>query len=72
MTHEIQQLCATPASWIWCDADSHAGGRLAQFRLTFSADAPACWTGFADTAYTLCCNGHVLGIGPVHGGAYRP
>ena len=38
---------------------------MAQFRLRFDADTRATWTGFADTLYTLFCNGEPVGVGPV-------
>ena len=50
-----------PAAWIWTGNAPDAHGQMAQFRLRFEADANATWTGFADTLYTLFCNGRVVG-----------
>jgi len=55
------------ASWIWSDADPAAGGQFVCFRLLFTSAGPATWIGFADTTYTISCNGQVLGVGPVTG-----
>ena len=65
-------VLATPAAWIWTADDPDVGGQLARFRLSFAGPGPACWFGFADTAYTLFCNGHELGIGPATGIHTRP
>lgn len=53
--------------WIWSDDDPDAGAQVAQLRLEFTASGTASWTGFADTFYTLFCNGAVVGAGPVTG-----
>jgi hypothetical protein len=54
-------------AWIWSGHDPDAQGQVAQFRLAFPATGAACWTGFADTLYTLFCNGQVAGVGPATG-----
>ncbi|HUS46884.1 MAG TPA: hypothetical protein VM098_02105 [Phycisphaerae bacterium] len=54
-------------AWIWTGNDPDAHGQVAQFRLAFPATGAACWTGFADTLYTLFCNGRVVGVGPATG-----
>ncbi|HUT58457.1 MAG TPA: hypothetical protein VNA25_11490, partial [Phycisphaerae bacterium] len=56
-----------PAAWIWTGNDPDAHGQIAQFRLAFPATRTACWIGFADTLYTLFCNGRVIGVGPATG-----
>jgi len=56
-----------PAAWIWTGHDPDAHGQVAQFRLAFPATGTACWIGFADTLYTLFCNGRVVGVGPATG-----
>jgi len=56
-----------PAAWIWTGNDPDAHGQIAQFRLAFPATGTACWIGFADTLYTLFCNGRVAGVGPATG-----
>jgi hypothetical protein len=40
---------------------------MGHFRLRFRARRSATWTGFADTFYTLFCNGKVVGTGPTLG-----
>ena len=54
-----------PADWIWCAGDPDSGAQVAQFRLRFTAQAPVCWVGFADTFYSISCNGVHLGMGPI-------
>ncbi len=61
-----------PATWIWTDADPDAPGQLGRFRLSFRAAASARWLGFADTFYTLTCNGEVVGVGPATGVHTQP
>ena len=65
---------AAPAHWIWSQRDEREVDRMAQFRLTFDWDGtgPIAWTGFADTLYTLWCNGAVIGVGPVAGVSAKP
>ena len=55
------------ANWIWTDNNPGAHGQIGQFRLTFPTTGSASWTGFADTLYTLFCNGRVVGVGPATG-----
>ncbi|MFW5866167.1 MAG: hypothetical protein ACOCX2_00025 [Armatimonadota bacterium] len=62
------------ASWIWSDRAADEIDRMAQFRLTFEWDGSGdvWWLGFADTLYTIWCNGHVLGVGPVASVSEKP
>ena len=60
------------ASWIWSSNNPDAEGQIGQFRLVFETVGPACWVGFADTAYTLFVNGEVVGVGPATGIYTRP
>jgi len=62
------------ASWIWNDRAVDEIDRMAQFRLTFEWDGSGevWWLGFADTLYTIWCNGHVLGVGPVASVSEKP
>ncbi len=65
MTKEISQL--PPASWIWAQRPVDMADTMAQFRLEFDWDGAGevFWEGFADTLYTIWCNGVCLGVGPV-------
>jgi len=63
----MQQHTPSSLAWIWSDHDPQAAGQVAQLRLTFTSDGPIYWIGFADTFYTLYCNGTVVGVGPVTG-----
>ena len=63
--HELNALPA--AAWIWTGVDQDTPGQLGRFRLTFPNTPSARWLGFADTFYTLYCNGEVVGVGPASG-----
>jgi len=60
--------------WMWVDDDIHGPAQLAWFRLRFDArrGQNVRWVGFADSLYTLYCNGRELGIGPCTGLASKP
>lgn len=60
------------ANWIWTDFDADTPGQMAQFRLLFGPATRCRWTGFADTLYTLFCNGHAVGVGPTLGHHRKP
>jgi hypothetical protein len=59
-------------AWIWSDAAPLDGDQYAQFRLTFPATRNARFVGFADSTFTLFCNGSPVGIGPDFGIAQAP
>ncbi|MFW5728657.1 MAG: hypothetical protein ACOCYG_03255, partial [Spirochaetota bacterium] len=56
-----------PASWIWGHRSEKLADTMVQFRLEFDWDGggEVFWEGFADTLYTIWCNGVALGVGPV-------
>lgn len=60
------------AQWIWTEHDADAEGQIGEVRVLFTATPDASWTGFADTLYTLVCNGQVVGVGPTLGDHRRP
>jgi len=59
---------------MWVDEDIHSPAQVAWFRLRFNArrGQNVRWMGFADSSYTLFCNGRELGIGPCTGLATKP
>lgn len=62
------------AAWIWAQRPVDAADTMAQFRLEFEWDGNGeiAWLGFADTLYTIWCNGQPLGVGPIASTIERP
>ena len=56
-----------PAHWIWANKNVGEPDKMGQFRLSFDWDGKQeiFWLGFADSTYTIWCNGKPLGIGPI-------
>jgi hypothetical protein len=59
-------------AWIWSDAAPLDADQYAQFRVAFPATRHARFIGFADSTFTLFCNGHPVGTGPDFGVARAP
>ncbi len=56
-----------PAHWIWTEVPVDVPDKMGQFRLSFDWDGKGeiWWLGYADSLYTIWCNGRTLGVGPV-------
>jgi hypothetical protein len=72
MTLPASQPPPAGVAWIWSDRAADLPDQHAQFRIRFRAGRSARVVLFADSAFTVFCNGEPVGIGPDFGIARAP